>query len=207
MTRRRKACAAVGGIMAVALATASAAFACTVYKGKMVVEGGRGTSTGIGGQSGHGYCNLDGAPNPTGGATGKSRRSITVTVSAAVECTVTQDQFGRRVIGTNMLPFGRYAVNFVNFIKDPGDEPDDPLRSGFGINADGSYVDNADCMSGSYGAVKLGEMEVDLVGRGSGTYTLPADLTSNGPSDASKICVSGPELGSALGMAVPIFIL
>ncbi|MEN3316349.1 MAG: hypothetical protein V7605_2583 [Acidimicrobiaceae bacterium] len=172
-----------------ALMVSSAAFACTAFKGQMVVTGGGGSTTVVGTGGGMQYCKppADNAAAPGGGAHGTSGSSITIALSPAT-CGVSMK-----------LTKNLYNVNFSN-----------GAAYNFTINANthkrkyGAY--KTDCMSRGAGVVALtpGTLSVPDSGIASGTFTLPGGLTKNGPSDASAVCVA--DAHAFQGMQAPIII-
>jgi hypothetical protein len=184
-------------VVAIALALASTAWACTTFKGRMTVTDANGnSSTVVGDGSGMDFCDTgfgDKVPAADTGATGRSGSQITVSV-AEETCAAT---------GKFKLDPGEYDVNFVNWVREQGQ-----TKSGFN-STDGGATYNwwADCMSGILGAqYNLGTLTVGDLGSGKGGYSLPSDpLTVNDPAtDQSAVCVSSP--GGGQGLQAPILI-
>jgi hypothetical protein len=177
-------------VVGVALMVSSTAYACTAFRGKMVVSGGGGSTTVVGTGGGMQYCNkpVDNAAAPGGGAHGSSGSAITISVSPAT-CGM-----------TTQLVKNVYNVNFVN-----------GSAYTFKINATShKRVYSAyklDCMSRGAGVVGLtpSTLAVPDSGVASGSFTLPGGLTKNGPSDASAVCVA--DVHAFQGMQSPIMIV
>jgi len=178
-------CAVAGVVMMVS----STAFACTAFVGKMVVTGGGGSTTVIGTGGGMQYCKApaDNAAAPGGGAHGTSGSSITIAVSPAA-CGV-----------TTKLTKNVYNVNFSN-----GSAYNFTITATTGKRKYGAY--KSDCMSRGSGVVGLSPSTLNVPDSGiaSGTFTLPAGLNKNGPSDASEVCVS--DAHAFQGQQAPIII-
>lgn len=168
--------------VAVVLALSSVAFACTVFKGKMTVQGsgGTGTTSAIGNNSGMGYCNNAAAANTGNGAEVPNAApggTITVTVAPATIC---KDMLG---LGTNKLPSGTtYEITWL---------------AGRGVPQGGSV----DCMvpNGDNGNhINGSDMTVSSAGNGSDTSdTFTPSVGEN------SVCVG--KHGSSSGMQVPFF--
>ncbi len=192
---------------AVALGTtltlASAAFACTTYKGKMTVRNENtaigGTSEAIGSGSGMNYCQ-----SPTGGAEAHpgvvGEDVVVVSVSPQATGCVFQ------------LPDRLYKVNFVNYGKvfSKGKFIDKPAFTISGT----TYTRTYDCMTpNDSGVVNIsGGHTMNVVnGSATGTYTIPTS-TTNGTvrsntagTDASGVCVS--DNGAFNGNQAPLHIV
>ncbi len=202
--------------VAVLLAMASAAYACTIFEGSIQITGstpapagfpttGSGSSFAWGSGKNMTYC-LGG--NPTGYAyatatpVGSTGSAAAVTV-AAHTCT----QNG--VTTTPRLGAGRYDVNFLNV-------------GAFTNYSNRNWV--SDCMSSSTSATsppnaadtyRVGLMTVDANGSGTATVnlnaTVPNATTSPSglvPTEEAGICVSTPAgKGTPHGMQGPITIV
>ncbi len=214
------------GAMAAAtvLSVASAAFACTAYKGTGKVENvdqtnNAGHTIAKGNGSGMGYCSgypkddmSTGVARPANAQVGDS---ITVTVSAnsSTDCNTT-----KLAAGTNL-----YRVMFVNYERQfvKGRYVDVP---GFDKSTSGAYTLRADCMTpNNAGVVTISSQvsgdggftfDVDSTGYGTGTYTVPSITTNpnnggavrpNTATDASAICIS--DNGAYTGNQVPLRIV
>jgi hypothetical protein len=188
-------------VVAIVLALASTAWACTTFKGRMTVTDANGnSSTVVGDGSGMDFCDTgfgDKVPAADTGATGTPGAQITVSVEPA-DCNGT----------TFQLDDGNYDVNFVNWVTEQNQ-----TKSGFKSTDGGATYDWwADCMSGILGAqVVLADQTFQVVnGTNTGTpYTLPGaneidwkvnDLTT----DQSAVCVSSN--GGGQGLQAPILI-
>lgn len=168
-------------VVGVSLALCSAAFACTVFRGKFTVTGSGanpGKVISVGNNAGMQYC--PGFPTgtasaPTTGAT------VTVKVVKAKNSSCPLSR----------LPANTYDINFLNgpaHFKSP--DRDWQL----------------DCMSGIAGPVKIGQLKINQYGAGGPkTLALPSGLVANGPNDESAVCIS--DAGGAYGNQVPITIL
>jgi len=178
------------GVAGVVLLASSAAFACTAWKGKMVVTGGGGSTTVIGTASAMQYCSkpADNAAAPGGGAHGSSGSSITIAVSGAT-CG-----------STAHLAKNTYFVNFVG-----GKAYSYTLNATTHKRVYSSF--KADCMKAGNGVVPLSPATLSVPDSGvaSGTFKLPAGLSKNGPSDASAVCVS--DNGAYQGNQAPLVIV
>ena len=183
---RRRALLGGATVVAVTMALCSAAFACTIFRGKFIVQGS-GSNAGkvyaIGANSGMNYCS---AGFPTGTARAP-RNGGTVTVS------VVKNKNSACPTGTpgGRLPSKMYDINFLN----------GPAHF---VTPDRDW--QLDCMSGIAGPVKIGQMNVDQYGRGGPkTLSLPSNLAPNGPNDESAVCIS--DSTGTYGNQVPITIL
>lgn len=168
-----------GGI-AILLVVSSAAFACTIFRGKFVVSGPDGNKVrAVGNNTSMSWC-----PGfPTGTATAPANGgSITVSVAKAKD-----------PCPTSRLPEGRYQIRFFNgaaFTKEP-------LREW-----------QVDCMAGGTSSigVKIGKIYVNAYGAaGPKTIALPSGLVPNGPNDESAVCIS--DDGGNMGNQAPLTIL
>jgi hypothetical protein len=174
-----------------ALLLSSAAFACTWYTGKMTVTAGGGSTISIGTGSGMNYCAgypKDTAGAPAGGAHGRSGGSIQIAVAPASGC------------NTKKLTAQTYFANFVN-----------GAAYTFTINAAThrrSYSGwKIDCMTrgGIVKGLTPSTLTVPASGTAAGTFHLPASLKTNGPSDASAVCLTDGH--AFYGNQVPIVIV
>jgi hypothetical protein len=168
------------------------AFGCVVFKGKMVLTGGTGSTVAVGnGVTSMTYCSgypKDTAPAPAGGAHGTSGSSVKVAVSPATGCS------------TSQLPAGKYLVNFAN-----GAAYSSTVNATTHKRTYGTL--RIDCMSRHPGVVGLmpSTLTVPASGSAMGTFKLPAGLHKNGPNDASAVCVS--DSSATIGNQVPIIIV
>ncbi|HVE47475.1 MAG TPA: hypothetical protein VNA57_12115 [Acidimicrobiales bacterium] len=150
------------GVVVAVLTLASAAIACTTYRGKFSVTGSGSSTTAnrVGSQSGMNYC-------ATGGDTNvadiqDTSASVSVTVANATTCLSN---------GSNKLP---------------------PTVTGtfLGLNDRIYWIDfnanTTDCMHGSSGNVTLGNITISSTGAGSGTY----NFGSAPPLGDGIVCVS-----------------
>lgn len=178
-THSRKGVLFTATVLAVVLALASAAFACTEFRGKMVVTGGGGTSTVYGNGSSMGYSTTC---TSSAGAKGSSGSSITVTVSSASS-----------TCNSKTLPqYNDYKVTFLlGAVYVSGSRKHDCMYNG-----------------GHPYTVPLGSMSVDSTGYGTGSYKLPSGLTANKTGEWSGVCVSDPVYNPSLyGNQAPITII
>lgn len=170
-------------VVALVLALTSVAFACTEFRGKMVVTGGGGTSTVYGNGSSMGYSSTC---SSTAGAKGSSGSTITVTVSSASS-----------TCNSKTLPaYSNYKVTFIG-------------GGAYTWNGSG-WARQKDCMynGGDVGTTTIGSMSVSSTGYGTGSYSLPSGLTKNSSSDLSAVCVSDPVYNPSLyGNQAPIAII
>lgn len=144
------------------LAHGSGAFASERFRGKLKVSGNAASTSVV--AIGDGGFNTWCAGYPSGSASASSGGSLTVTVRPApARC------------GGSTLSKGRYSVNFLNgaaMTKDPR----------------GAILG---CMRVEGAVVNLGTLFVDQYGNGGPkTFSLPALLVPNGPSDESAICIA-----------------
>ncbi|HSH62343.1 MAG TPA: hypothetical protein VK988_22365 [Acidimicrobiales bacterium] len=208
---------AVGSsVVAVLLAMASTAYACTIFQGSITITGngtapagfptaGNGSSVAWGSGKNMTYC-VGG--NPTGYAYAQDGSAGTATVAVAEHaCAGTADT-------DDQLPAGTYDVNFLN-------------QGAFTNYSNRNWVQ--DCMSDSISGggstnpavqaaatYKVGSMTVDSTGSGTSTVNLNALLpnTTTSPSglvptEEAGICVSSPARSRPipLGMQGPITII
>lgn len=187
---------------AAVLVLASAAFACTTYRGRMTVtinsgdDGHSHTSTaGIGNNSGMGYCSTkpsgwNSSNNPKGQAHLRTTGgSITVNVAA-------QDDVCKGLLsGTNRLSNGTDTYN-VNF------NPGKMFTSATSHNE--PYVRYGDCMNSEPGNVVLDANFDVSSGGGTGTYTIGSN-TANATGEDGGVCVA--KDGNGEGMQVPLTIV
>lgn len=194
------------------LAVASAAFACTTYRGTATVEnadqvGNPGSTTAVGNNSGMGYC----SGSPSDGAAGPANAQVGDTVVVT-----TRQSSG---CNTAKLAAGvdKYQVNFVNYERQfsRGKYIDVP---GFAVSSTGAYTMKADCMTpNSAGVVNISggfTFDVDSAGNGQGSYAIPATTSNpnnggavrpNTATDASAICIS--DAGAYSGNQIPLRIV
>lgn len=193
---RRKACVAFGAA-AVVLGMASAAFACTIYRGMMAVTvtPGFGLSRTIGDNNtgSHGYCS--GAANAAHGVIATTSATApavaTITVTPANEC--------GGVLANHLNKTGatqNYEIRFWNGDAFLGG------YTGFWRNSDSSWTGGRlphSCgrnQDTAHGTSSIGTMAVDANGFGQGAVPLPArtlNAAVNGvPTEASAICVQAP---------------
>lgn len=196
------------------LAVASAAVACTTFKGTAEVKnqnqtGNKGNTIAKGLNSGMNYCTGWPKDGPDGPANAQVDDSVVVTVSAntSADCNTS-----KLTEGTD-----RYQVNFVNYERQfiRGNFVDVP---GFDVSATGAYTRRADCMTpNNSGVVNISggfTFDVDSTGFGTGTYQIPrkttnpnnnGDVRPNTATDASAICIS--DSGASTGNQVPLRIV
>lgn len=167
---------AVPVVLALVLAPATGAFASERFRGKLKVSGDAATTSVV--AIGDGGFNTWCGGYPSGSASASSGGSLTVTVRPApARC------------GGSTLSKGRYSVNFVN-----GPAMSKDLGAVLG------------CMRVEGAVVNLGTIFVDRYGNGGPkTFSLPAPLVANGPSDESAVCVSDSTVH--WGNQAPIVIL
>jgi len=198
---------AFGGV-AVFLAFTSAAYACTVFRGRLTVTAsGGGTATAVGNpSSGMAWCAgtfSDTAQAPTTGG------SVTVQV-APVDCA--GNAAGSGTLPSSAVAGNNYDVNFSNYQTVKGKSISAYTVSG------GVYTRKLDCMTGDTRTgpqFVLGTLGTGLVVDATGssavqTYALPSGLTANTTSDASGICVTTPPSytgGTRTGNQLPIAII
>lgn len=178
------------GMVGALLMLGSAASACAVFKGKMVVAG-KGTSvvTAIGtDNSSMAWC----PGYPLGKA--KAARGGTVTITVSKNPSDSCDPGVR-------LAAGDYQVNYSNGAAHNRSGPTDKS------NADGSRAWVIDCASPAnpLNTVTIGTLTVDSLGKGTGTYTLPTTGVASGPNDEAAVCVS--DMFGNNGNQAPVTIL
>lgn len=193
---------AVGGALAVglALAMASAAFACTVFLGRMTVWGDADTNgdgsgfdsraTVVGNATGMGYCSMSGYAYsyPAGS------NDIYIRVEA----------YG----GSTNCPASKLPAT-----------GSDPRGDGIKLDYDVTYVNYGfynsslyrDCMAvgGHTSTVKIGDITVDSNGLGGGYYGIPdgAPAQDGTPYEAG-VCVSDTNYSPSLyGNQAPVVVL
>lgn len=179
--------ALVGSIV---IGLSSSAWGCTIFRGKMVVSGNKGTGsvTVIGNNGAMSWC--------PGYPMGKAK----ATLGGSVTITVTKAGLGACVPKTSRLPYGTYDVNYVNGAAFTRSDTTDKN------NDDGSRDWVADCMSpADPPSVKIGEMAISDFGKGNGTYALPPVGVLSGPTDEAAICVS--DLLGNYGLQAPVSIV
>ncbi|HSH62419.1 MAG TPA: hypothetical protein VK988_22770 [Acidimicrobiales bacterium] len=208
--RIRRGMALGSSVVAVVLAMASTAYACTIFSGSITITGsdtapagfptaGNGSSVAWGSGKNMTYC-VGG--NPTGYA-------YAPVGSGTAKVTVAKHDCG----GPKKLPEGFYDVNFLNL-------------GAFTNYSDRNWV--RDCMSTEFSAdlggspgvraadtYKVGSMTVDANGSGTTTVNLkaatPNKTTSPSglvPTEEAGICVSTPAgPGTPHGMQGPITII
>lgn len=169
------------------LVFASAAYACTVFKGKMTVtDPSSRVSSAQGDGGGMSHCVgtvTDGARAASGGGT-----SVTVAVSAGT------------CMGSGSLPNNTYDINFIN-------------HTAFDYISSAWKLDQVtgNCMSGtggSSGTTSLTPAAFTITGgtgSGSATVTIPASSADTPSTERSGVCVSDSSGGS--GNEVPIRIV
>lgn len=175
----------------VVLAVSSAAWACTVFQGKMVVTGNAGTgSVRVIGNGAMSWC----PGYPMGKAKSNLGGTVTITLSkAGIEGDGCVPRKSR-------LPAGTYDVNYVNGAAFTRSDKKDKN------NDDGSRDWIIDCMSpADPPTLTIGGMTIDDYGKGTGTYSLPPFGQLSGPTDEAAICVSD-RLGN-YGQQAPVSIV
>jgi len=179
---------AVGVVAALASSTA---YACTFYKGKMVVTAGGGSTTVVGTGNSMSYCAgypKDTAGSPGGGAHAAPGGKITISVSPASGC------------NTSKLDPNTYYANFVGTVAYSFHVSPTTHRR--------IYSDwKLDCMTrgGIVKGLAPSTLKVPSSGVASGTFTLPASVKKNGPTDASAVCLTDSH--SFIGNQAPIIVL
>lgn len=181
---------------AVVLAMASAAYACTVFKGQIKVRGldvaGHEThvATAVGNNSGMGWCSISGHANANG--TNDSANDIYVEVGpfgGSTNCPAS-----KLPATTSTL---KYAVTIVD--------------RGFYTDSGGNLFFNRDCMAvGGHSATKkIGDITIDSNGVGSGNYNIgAAEANQNANPYEAGVCVSDTKYNPSLyGNQVPLMIL
>lgn len=182
----------------------SAAFACTVWKGKAAVTNvttGAGTAVAHGKNTGMEHCRW----SPVGQTTAEIGETVNVAVSPHNGANVGPGGIKVGPCPASQLSNGWYDIRFVAGPAFTGDLTDP-------VTASGSYRNwLLDCMNGSVGTT-LGELQV-VGGSGNANVTLNWPVPyHNAPTDESAICVSGPgpnpnqNQGAAEGNQVPITI-
>ncbi len=154
------------GIVAIALAMSSAAYACTVYRGKMVVVGSDGSrSIAVGNNANMGYCSLQG-----GAKSPATNGSFKVYVDPADTCLKN---------GSNKMPARTdYVIRW--------------MYKGFTYNSSG-YTRAGDCMPGGSGTTIKTGATVDSNGF-SPVYGFSwSSVTANNPGEARGVCFGDPS--------------
>jgi len=196
---------AFGGV-AVFLAFTSAAYACTVFRGRLTVTAsGGGTATGVGSATGMSWCAgtfSESAKAPASGG------SITVQV-APVDCA--GQPAGSGTLPSSAAAGNNYDVNFTNYQTLRG-----KLVTVYTIS-NGVYTRKLDCMTGDTTTgpqFVLGTGSTGLVVDSTGnsavqTYALPSALKVNAASDRSGVCVTTPlgYSGTRTGNQLPLAII
>ncbi len=161
----RKRLVAGAGIVAVALGVSSVAYACTVYRGKLVVVGSNGsTSTAVGNNSNMSYCSLQG-----GARSPATNGRFDVYVDPASTCLKN---------GSNKLPARTdYVIRW--------------MYKGFTYNSTG-YTRVGDCMPGGSGTTIKTGAQVDGNGY-SPVYGFSwSSVTPNNAGEARGVCFGDP---------------
>ncbi|HSH58197.1 MAG TPA: hypothetical protein VK988_00885 [Acidimicrobiales bacterium] len=191
---------AIGAVMALS----SAALACTVFQGKMTVQGDASTTQSIvyGSGSWMSYCSI------TGGATASRLADSTPDLTIGI--------YPNTISGcTNQLGGSSGATYDVNFMREDtlGNAPYRTDSSGNFILQSGT----TDCKSPTLpGAVKIGTITVDSTGhsldtsgvRGTRSYGFGGHYRANDtmpPGDASGVCVS--DSAGIFGNEAPIYLI
>jgi len=192
MAQRGRSPLLVGAVLAAAvMMVSSSAWACAVFKGKMVVQGNRSTNvvTAIGkATTGMTWC----SGYPMGRAKATLGGSVTVTMS--------KNPVDACLPGLK-LDAGTYQVNYANGAAHRRSDPADKN------NKDGSRAWVIDCASpvNPLNTTVLGTMSIDSNGTGTGTYTLPSTGVVSGPTDEAAVCVS--DVSGNNGNQAPVAIL
>lgn len=173
-------------VVAAVLALTSAAWACTVFKGKLTLQGNASTSTvtATGNNSGMGFCSITNSYAYSNGSGG----SVKVTVGPA-----SSTCGGHKLPATGSETNLAYKVTYVDY---------------------GFYNSslNRDCMynGGHSTRIVLGDITVDSNGNGGGGwYSIPGSHPAqNGSPYEAGVCVSDTKYGPSLyGIQAPLVIL
>lgn len=184
--------AALGALMILS----SSAAACTIFRGKMTVTGGGGSTSATGSNASMSWCSAglptDNAAAPGGGAHGADGSSITVRIEpGASPCnTVSPD---------SSTTLNKYDINFYN-----GKAFTYTISATTGKRVYSTWLQ--DCMSGILGIG--GHLASDLTyTKGTTkewTVSLPAATTADAAGQASAVCFSDRNANN--GNQVPIII-
>jgi hypothetical protein len=203
-TRRKLSFA--GSVTAIVLVLASAAFACTTFKGKFNVTAGPGTSTAFGANSGMKHCPPPNDPKsvaevPTSGGT--------IQVEAFPTGTNTTDCPSSQLSASKTtMPFPRrYYIYYVN-------------QNGF-VDNGGVWKWSVDCMAGSGTKLSTSETgksdEIWINSNGRSTtgdstspegpryYTVPGGQAASSATDRAGVCIS--DTGAGQGNQTPLRIV
>jgi hypothetical protein len=181
----------VAGAAGAALLFASAAYACTNFRGTMTVTAGSGSTKVVGSGLGMSYCAgypKDNAAAPAGGAHGTSGGTIKISVAPSTGC------------NTLRLAADTYHANFAN-----------GKAYTFTVNATThkrTYSGiKIDCMNLGRGISSLtpATLSVPATGVASANFKLPGGLLKSGPSDAAAVCLA--NTGATIGLQAPIIIV
>lgn len=149
--------------VAVALALASTAYACTTYRGYFTIKGyNQPSSTAVGANG----------TNPNGGM--RYCNDIVPAQAKVPKAYITD-------FTATVGPASSCLVNGVNKLR-----PSSVLGT-YDINYQAGTAYYGDCMSGSSNITRLGGMTVDSNGNGSGSYNL---VSSSTPLGAGDLCIS-----------------
>ena len=173
-------------LIATVLSLSSAAFACTVYKGKLTLQGDQSTSTvtAVGNNSNMGYCSISNSYAYANDVSGR----VKVTVAPASTCLVN---------GSNKLPATtstlKYAVTYISYAFN-----------------NSSMVKDCMAVGGDAGTTKIGDITIDSNGNGGGVwYNLPSPLPiQNGSPYEAGVCVSDTKYSPSLyGIQAPLVVI
>lgn len=178
MIGRRKSLVIMAGITATILLATSAAFACTIFRGKMTVKGDAAATSvaAIGDGFGMGHC------QPTGNPTGSASVSR---IGGSVDVSVSPQDCG---VYDGTLPDGNYTVNYF------------PTYPAFALTDCMNPIGQA----GGMGVQMIGTLTVTS-GSGSTTASLPAYAAV--PGSQSTICLTSTSEATPTGMGVPITVI
>lgn len=159
------------------LVLASAAFACTTYKGMMTVTAGTTASVVVGDNTNgsHRYC----SPILGPGAQASSGSTVAIKVGPAADCL---GGSASPTVGQNKLA-GTFNVKFYNGAGFTGGATSYAWNTHCGPNGPGVLLSDP-------GTGLTAVMAVDVTGAGQVAVTLPTGLTANSMGDASAICVN-----------------
>ena len=193
-------CGLIAGVgVAGVMALASAAFACTTFKGSLTVATPGGTSVAVGKDDGaHQFCSV------SGGAQAAAGDTITVTAAAGdtcptqtSECQTLQDTLGwcPALLYTPPVAGGNRLPSSQSIADDGGVGPYDVI-----FGPDRAWDDNGGTSRTFYGekcrslngGIVMGTMTIDAGGNGTGSYALPAAAPTNSPGEEAAICVFNP---------------
>jgi hypothetical protein len=190
--RTRKLSTGAATVVAIIMVLASGAYACTVFRGKMTVTGGGGSTFATGNNSGMGWC-IRPQDNTTvasgGGGKGADGSTITIRIEPASSTCGSHSPSTR----------SDYDLNFFN-----GKGFTYTISSTTGKRVYSTW--QKDCMSPRLsGVVNLASNVSYTNGTiAQGDFKLPLSTNKNLSGEASAVCFSDP--GGGNGNQVPIII-